>query len=297
MSTVSGAVRPPILDVVDGNESGSSGVSWPAIAVGAVVAAAMGFALTTLGAGIGLSSVSPWSRGASAAAVANGALAWMVSAQAISAIFGGYVAGRLRTKWVGVHSDEVYFRDTAHGFAVWAVSVVLTAVIGATAMTAVVEGGANVAGHAAEMGVAAGTSAMANAGSNPAAYYADTLLRSDTAAHGAEDPNMRGEVARIIVAGVRDGKLSDADEAYLAQVVAARTGLSAADAQARVASVTGEARQAAARVEEAARSAAEAARKSAAHFAYWLFAGLLLAAFLSSFAATLGGRQRDHVHG
>ena len=80
-------------------------------------------------------------------------------------------------------------------------------------------------------------------------------------------------------------------------MVAARAGISAADAQARVASVTGETKQAAARVEEAARSAAEAARKSAAHVAFWLFAGLLLAAFLSSFAATLGGRQRDHVHG
>ncbi len=64
--------------------------------------------------------------GASASSVGRGAILWLIMVQVIASVMGGYLAGRLRTKWVNVHTDEVYFRDTAHGFLVWAVSLVLT---------------------------------------------------------------------------------------------------------------------------------------------------------------------------
>jgi hypothetical protein len=45
---------------------------------------------------------------------------YLVVIAMLSSSIGGYIAGRLRSRWIGVHSDEVYFRDTAHGFVAWA---------------------------------------------------------------------------------------------------------------------------------------------------------------------------------
>lgn len=301
MSASASAYRLPTVEGGPGNESQTSGVSWAAIFAGAVVAAAMALSLTTLGAGIGLSSVSPWAHsGASAGSVATGAIVWMVLVQALSAVLGGYVAGRLRTKWVNVHSDEVYFRDTAHGFVVWALAVTLMAAVLMSAATSVVEGAGHVAGHAAGMMPAAMGrrmdepmgQPMAPDGAGPLAYYADELLRTERPATDGNDTAVRAELGRIVATSIRNGKLSQADQAYLAQVVAARTGLSATDAQQRVVAVQADVEAA----EASARDKADAARRAAAHVSYWLFAGLLLGAFLSSVAATFGGRQRDHVH-
>ena len=107
-------------------EGTASGVSWSAVLAGAFVTAAVSFLLMMLGAGMGMSSISPWPDGAVASRVAPGAIVWIVVVQLLACAFGGYVAGRLRTKWVAVHDHEVYFRDTAHGLLVWEVSFVLT---------------------------------------------------------------------------------------------------------------------------------------------------------------------------
>jgi hypothetical protein len=105
----------------------SSGVSWGAVIGGAFVAASISLIMLALGAGFGLSVVSPWSNaGASASAVSTAAIGWLIVIQVISCALGGYLAGRLRTKWVAIHTDEVYFRDTANGFLVWAVGLVIT---------------------------------------------------------------------------------------------------------------------------------------------------------------------------
>ena len=245
MSASASAYRSPTAEGGPSNESQASGVSWAAIFAGAVVAAAMALSLTTLGAGIGLSSVSPWAHsGASAGSVATGAIVWMVLVQALSAVLGGYVAGRLRTKWVNVHSDEVYFRDTAHGFVVWALAVTLMAAVLTSAATSVVEGAGHVAGHAAGMVPGAmrrpmGGEPMAPDGAGPFAYYADELLRTERPAADGNDAAVRAELGRIVATSIRNGKLSQADQAYLSQVVAARTGLSATDAQQRVAASAG----------------------------------------------------------
>ena len=128
-----------------GVESSASAVSWGAIFVGAVVAAALSLLLLTIGSGLGLAALSPWEHeGASAQSLGIGGAVWLALMQLISAGVGGYLAGRLRTKWVQLHTDEVFFRDTAHGFAVWAVGLVLTASVLASAATAVVGGVARV---------------------------------------------------------------------------------------------------------------------------------------------------------
>src|ERR1700733_10558809 len=134
-------VETPQVPVPARNEASTSGVSWAAIASGAFVTAALFLALLALGTGVGLSSLSPWpNAGASPSAVGIGALLWLTAVEIFSCAIGGYVAGRLRTKWVDVHSDEVYFRDTAHGFIVWAVALVATAAFLASAATTFVGG-------------------------------------------------------------------------------------------------------------------------------------------------------------
>ena len=107
------------------NEALSSGVSWGAVFAGAFAAGALSLILMALGAGMGLSSLSPSpNAGASASRVGHVAIIWLIFVQIVAAAVGGYLGDRLRTKWVSVHTHEVYFRDTAHGFLVWAVSLV-----------------------------------------------------------------------------------------------------------------------------------------------------------------------------
>ena len=137
------AASPGITTVYPANdESSAPGISWAAVLAGGFVAAALSLALLALGSGLGLSSVSPWSNdGASAKAIGIGAVIWMILMQLISGSVGGYMAGRLRTKWANLHTDEVAFRDTAHGFLVWALGVVVTAGFLTATATALVGGG------------------------------------------------------------------------------------------------------------------------------------------------------------
>jgi hypothetical protein len=261
------------------NEANSSGVSWAAVVAGAFVAAALSLALLALGTGIGLSAVSPWSNaGASTSAIGWTAIGWLVLTQLIASSVGGYLAGRLRTKWVNVHTHEVYFRDTAHGFLVWAVGLVFTAAFLTSAATSIV-GGAARAGAIAE----ASGPAQSREGLGPNGYLVDSLLRTN----GSPDKDnafVRGEVGLILANSVREGTLPTADRAYLAQVVAARTGASQADAERRVDDAYAQARQ-----------TADTSRKAVAHAMYWTFLALLIGAFCASFAATVGGRERDRV--
>jgi hypothetical protein len=262
------------------NEAHSSGVSWAAVFAGAFVAAALSLALLALGTGIGLSAISPWEgANATASAVGRGAIVWLILTELIASLLGGYLAGRLRTKWVNIHTDEVYFRDTAHGFLVWAVSLVLTAAFLASAVASV---GRNARGGAAaaEGSIAAPTRGAFSANE----YLVDALLRTSSPSAAQDDAALRSEVGLIFVNALRQGNIPAADKSYLAQVVAARTGVSASDAEKRVDDVFAQATQ-----------AADTARKAVAHSMYWTFLALLLGAFCASLAATVGGKQRDRV--
>ena len=256
-------------------EAHSSGVSWAAVIAGAFVAAALWLTLLALGAGFGLLSVSPWSSGmAAASAVTAVAVIWLIVIQIVACGAGGYLAGRLRTKWAAIHTDEVYFRDTAHGFLVWAVGVVITGAFLGSAGTAMVGGEA----ASAEMGGAENT------------YFVDTLFRAapgnaNAPASPEQEGATRAEAAGILANALRQGEAADADRTYLAHLVSARTGLSENDAAQRVSDVVTRARQ-----------AADTARKATARLLLWTFLSLLIGAFCASYAATIGGRQRDHLH-
>ncbi|MGE0212625.1 MAG: hypothetical protein AB7S41_13095, partial [Parvibaculaceae bacterium] len=107
-------------------ESSRAAVAWGPIIAGALVASTATSILMLLGAGLGLTAVSPWTgSGFSATTVAVSAAIWLIIVQWLSSAMGGYLTGRLRTKWVAIHSDEVFFRDTAHGFLAWALATLL----------------------------------------------------------------------------------------------------------------------------------------------------------------------------
>ena len=259
------------------NESHSSGVSWAAVIGGAFVTAALSLILLALGTGLGFSSVSPWSNvGASASTVGTAAIVWLILMQIMSSSMGGYLAGRLRTKWADIHTDELYFRDTAHGFLAWAVALVITAAFLASAATSMM-------GAAAQLSATA-SSAGAERELNPNEYFVDALFRSDSARADSNGASVRGEAGRIFANALRQGYVPPADKSYLAQLVASKTGLGKTDAEKRVSDVFAEAQQ-----------GADTARKTIAHSLLWTFLALLIGAFCASFAATIGGRQRDHV--
>src|SRR5271154_6676358 len=121
-----------------------SAASWPAIIAGAFVAASVSLVLFTLGSGLGFASISPWAgHGVSVKTFAVSTAIWLIVMQWVSSGFGGYITGRLRTRWVGTHVHEVFFRDTAHGLVTWAVATVLVAATLATSLVAGIEGGAH----------------------------------------------------------------------------------------------------------------------------------------------------------
>lgn len=249
----------------------SSGVSWGAVVGGAFAAAALSLILLALGAGFGLSAVSPWSNvGASAESLGAAAIIWLIVTEAIASAMGGYLAGRLRTRWRSIHTDEVHFRDTANGFLVWAVAVVVTVAFLAAGAVSMVGGEPSVP--------------AAQAGNAAEAYFVDRLFRSDHPVTSDNDPFIRSEAARIFEYSVLQDGAPPADSTYLAQLVAAKTGLTPADAQMRVSNTIAEARQ-----------AEDDARKATARVLLWIFVALLIGAFCASYAATIGGRQRDHV--
>ena len=276
-----GAERPTPLGEVRGkNESSSSGVSWAAVIGGAFVSASLALILLSLGTGLGFSSVSPWSNiGASASGVSKAAIAWLILTQIMASAMGGYLAGRLRTKWTDLHTDEVYFRDTAHGFLVWAVGLVITASLLATAATSLAGGAAQRSASGTTVRDAASEGMV-----NPNAYFVDSLLRSSNAAQDRNDVAGRGETERIFAHALSKGTIPPADSSYLAQLILARTGLSQADAEKRVSDVFQEAQQ-----------SSDRARKALAHLSLWIFVALLSGAFCASYAGTIGGKQRDHV--
>ncbi len=259
--------------VMSKNEASSSGVSWPAVWAGAFATGALVIILMALGGGMGLSALSPWpNANASASRVGFGAVIWLVLVQIAACALGGYLAGRLRTKWVDLHTHEVYFRDTAHGFLVWAVSLVISSLFFLT--------------YATSMTTANRTSEPVTdaRGLVTNSYFVDSLFRTDHPASSRVDQPVRAEAAAILDRALFQPDMPAQDRSYLARLVAANTGLNDAEAERRVSDAVAADRQ-----------AADTVRRTVAHSLYWMFVAFLIGAFCASYAATIGGRQRDHI--
>ncbi|MCS5451703.1 hypothetical protein ACJVQT_03940 [Enterobacter huaxiensis] len=296
----------------------SSAVSWGAIFAGAAAAASLSLILLILGAGLGLTSVSPWeSRGLDAGTVGIAAIAWLTFTQIVASGMGGYLSGRLRTKWVDTRGDEVYFRDTAHGFLAWAVAALISAALFTSAVSSVIGGGAkivgNVAGGAA-LTTAAGAASMANGSQDEQGssmqYFVNSMFRSNapgnadapaspaapatpSASQQPVSPAQLSEVSGIFVNSITSGTLPQEDRQYVARLIAQNTGISQQEAEQRVQSTYDKAQAKLKETKEKAQQAADAARKATSYLMLWTFISLLAGAFVASLCATFGGRQRD----
>jgi hypothetical protein len=304
MATPAAVTVRPLSDDLGLTPTGNdSAVSWGSIFVGAAAAASLSLLLVVLGFGLGLSSISPWSQhSASAETIGVSTILWIALTQIAASALGGYLAGRLRVKWARLHTDEVYFRDTAHGFMAWAVATLVTAAFLASAMSAAI-GGSVKAGAAITQGITSGAgSAMMGAqstnaaqDSSPSSYFVGSMFRGDP--NSPSDPAAAAAAVRdatpIVAYDLRTGSMSAADRTYLGQLVAKQTGLSQPDAEKRVSDAFGQLQSAIATTEETAKQTAEKARKAAAYSALWTFIALLCGAFFASLAATFGGRRRD----
>lgn len=284
----------------------ASAVSWTAILAGAAAAAALSLILVVLGMGLGASSVSPWAqRGVSATTFGVSAILWLTLTALIASGAGGYIAGRLRTRWHSLHDDETYFRDTAHGFLAWAIATLVTAAVLTSAIGGIVGSGVSAVGSAAGAGATAAVSAGATGaasmagksdGDGGSGYLVDSLFRKSTASP-TTGPDASAaptaEVTRIFAQSLKAGAVSPEDSRYLGQLVAQRAGISQEDAEKRVNETFAKAKATLNDAETKAREAADTARKASAAASLWLFVSLLIGAFAASLAATYGGRQRD----
>lgn len=348
-----------------------SAVSWAAVFAGALGAVATSVIMIELGLGLGFSSVSAWTNsGVSLATLGVMGGVWLLLTQWISSGIGGYLAGRLRTKWVGVHTDEVFFRDTAHGFLSWSLGTVIGVLIIAMGASSTLSAGARVAGAAAGGAAVAGGAAAASqsASSQPISdpYFVDMLFRPAAGASGAAagtttgdasgtpagssaaasaagsapagnatgsgvatgnipspgaiasqgaavsptgaaampsgeaagnggmaNPRGAGEdralAVRIFARDLPSGNLTPDDRTYLAQMIAARTGMTQAQAEQRVDNTVAQIKSA----ENQARAAAEKARKAAAFGSIAAALAMLVGAFIACVTAAMGGRLRD----
>lgn len=278
-----------IEDDLSRDELTRSAVSWGAIFVGALAAAAVTVILVVLGTGLGLTMVSPWAgMGASAATVGVSALIWVVVVQWLSSGLGGFLAGRLRTKLIRLHTHEVFFRDTAHGFAAWSLATVAGAVLFALATAHGVGGAAR---GAADAAASAPPAAGMRGPGGPQDYFVDLLLRTTNPVVEVSKLDTRAETKRILERSTQDGTITLApeDRTYIAQMVAARTASTQADAETRVDQIVTQLNEA----EQKARAAADEARKRAAQLAIVTALSMVIGAFIAAAAAALGGRARD----
>jgi hypothetical protein len=286
------------MDDLEVTPSPRSAVRWGAIVAGAVIAAAISAMLLMAGTGLGFLWASPWGdENPGTSSLVADSIVWLLFTQILAYGVAGYVTGRLRTTWADTPGDEIYFRDTAHGFLAWALSVVISVVLlGSTAASWV--SGAATAGAVL---TGAGTGAVtpgepAPSGINrlPIDYFTDLLLRPNAPTLPRSNGDLRQEVARILKRSVAAGRYTEADQRYLASLIMHRAGVDQVMALSRLEDVRAQARQAWTQAEQQDWEAADGARKALAAFSLWAFASLLVGAFVASWSATVGGRAREY---
>ena len=284
--------------VMPGEGKVGSPLSWSAAIAGALAATAVTFIIIALGSGIGLSFASPYS-GPSAKTITIAAAVWLLMAETMGFATGGYLAGRLRSPAYDGVIGETTFRDAAQGLLVWAIGVVAMASL-AGLLGLFAAGAATQVASGAAAGLSAARGQASTSGSSD--YFVDLMLRPgpSTATAAGQRPasdtvgiapagtqpgmsnEMRAEMGRILARSVAQGRLDDSDRAYMAQMVATRSGLSQEEAQRRVSEV-----------EAKAKDAADSAAKAGAYFSFWTFMALLFGGAAATFGGILGGQLRD----
>lgn len=274
----------------DASSADASGVSWSAVFAGTAGAAALSLILIMLGSAFGFTVLSPWID-SGAAAIGIGAIIWLTLTHAIASGLGGYLAGRLRVKWTSVHNDEVFFRDTAHGFLTWSLSTLVVAALAGSTIGALLNQDMdteNGVGMAAAEG--AGMAMASGAGAERGlAYHVDLMFRPERADIEPLSAERRELAVRVISYALVADELPARDRQYLGQLAQQHTGIGQQQAEQRVDDVFLQISAA----RDDARGVMEDAAKATALAFGWMFVALLIGAFVASLAATFGGRHRD----
>ena len=278
---------PASVTVVNGGAStvdDKSYVDWPAIIAGILLASAISIVFISFGSAIGLNFLDFDGEGASPIWIGIAAASWFLWVQISSFMAGGYLTGRMRRRHHDATEHESDVRDGAHGLLVWAGAAVLGAIIAVGGIGAAANAVGNVAATATE-------AASNTVDVDPNAYFIDTLFRANQPVAGTDATAARAEAGRIFAqAALGDGTIAAEDKTYLANVVAANTGLTPEEASARV-------DQVAANVEAARQKAIEAARiarNTGIIGAFLIAASLLISAIGAYWAAQKGGNHRDN---
>ena len=310
MTTPAGSVAMPVLDK-------PRYLEWGPVLAGALAAAAISVLLLTFGAAVGLSVTSPWpNRGVSLTVAAWAVIWWSVAVEICAFSAGGYLAGRMRSRWGDSITDESQFRDGAHGFMVWALGVLVGAVLLAMTGGAVLKTGAQTAGVVAAGAASGASSNSAAMTTAPTDYAVDLLLRPaprgasasatapvapaaapvNAAQRGegiqvprGDDTALRMEAGRIFAVSIKNREFSASDRDYLTQVVMNQTGLPEAEAQKRVDAAMIKARD----LEIKTREATDKARKAAVIGGFITAVSLLIGLVAACVAAGAGGKHRD----
>jgi hypothetical protein len=247
-------------------------LSWTPVILGALIATALSSILLAFGVtiGLGVSSTAPTWRDASAALWILSGL-YLILQAALSFGVGGYIAGRTNVGLAALDTAEIEQRDGLHGLAAWALAVVLgvalAAFIGSATLT---RPNSN------------GSSARTSAAEPLLSYEIDRLFRPLRRAANVDLLQERAEAGRILLTSSSHSGMSSEDRSYLAQLVAANTGLAGAEAEKRV---------------DAAIATSQASiaksRRSSVILAFSVAAAILLGAVIAVAAGSVGGSHRD----
>jgi hypothetical protein len=272
---------------------GRSRISWGAVLAGAVVAVATTLLLSLLGAAIGAGSIHPLST--TSTDLANygiGAGIWQIINLILSMALGGYVAARLS----GTHSHQ---DGELHGMTMWAMAVLLGAVLFAHALG----GAATITGQGvgSVMGRAVG-GAEAPFGIVPQEVNVQAMTDRLRQALGSGDDltamsreQIAGEIAALVHSSVL-GDLSEPSRNRLIALVAAQSAVARDEAARRVLRMQNDARATLAQVQEKARTAADTLAHDAAAAARALFTALTLGLLSALIGAWLGTRDKRVLH-
>jgi hypothetical protein len=283
-------------------------VEWGPIILGTLGALAIMIVLMTFGGALGLTvtSAQPYAGlSAKALAVLAGLYAALVHVASFSA--GGYLAGRMRTPWVTSDTVEQHFRDGGHGFAVWALGVVVGAALALSGVSGIVKAATGATTAVAAAGTAGAAAnpqtpaALQQISMQPTDYAVDRLLAPGPtgAAGGAAPPaagpaagsraDLAAPIARAFAANLNNPQLDARDRTWLASLVSQRTGLPQAEAEKRVDEAFTELKAA----EQKARDAADKARKATLIAGFLAAATMAVGAAAACAGAALGARHRD----
>jgi hypothetical protein len=244
-------------------------VAWSAVIAGSAVTLVSSCILSLLGVGLGF-AFAPAEFGMRGVAEFTAAAAiWMIVVQWLSSALGGFLAGRLRVKWPGLHTHEVFFRDTAHGFLSWTLATLVMLGFFASALTAPLHMPRYDKGGPEQTHML-----------DP---YLSRLYRvSGTAEATPLTPAQHDESALLLAKGSGKTAMAGEDRAYLTHMVETHTGLSNADAEQRVDTVTAELK-----------ADGDKMRKAMASATITAVLAMLVGAFIACVAAAIGGAKRD----